>query len=297
MSLRKIDENITVPNLADFQAATKWESISCELLTPLHGGGVVARESDKDLPVRVTEIRGGLRFWWRILAQYKFRLPENQIRETEFALWGGIGEQAQASLVFLRVQVHNKLQIVPLNTYVKSMNDTLGYALFTARRTQTGLPEMKLGEKGLKWTLQYAFDDKITPNQKEQVLETLRWWATLGGIGGRTRRGCGVFLAQGVSLVSLAEMEAIGCKILNPKQESQDKILLAWSDAIDFWKKKRESHKSQFKNLLGRNDEHSRHLATVFSRPVCVDNGQWRGMVIVLPNSSADVKKILGVTA
>lgn len=289
MALRKIDENIPIPNFEKVQAAApKWESISCELLTPLHGGGVVARESDKDLPVRVTEIRGGLRFWWRILAQYKFRLPENKIRETEFALWGGIGEQAQASLVFLRVQVQNKLQIVPTKNYPKQ-----SYALFTADLD----PKMDLGKEGLKWTLQYAFDDKITSNQKEQVLETLRWWATLGGIGGRTRRGCGVFLAQGVSLVSLAEMEAIGCKILNPKQGSQDKILLAWSDAIDFWKKKRESHKSQFKNLLGRKDEHSRHLATVFSRPVCVDNGQWRGMVIVLPNSSAEVKKILGVRA
>lgn len=298
MSLRKIDENIAVPNWADFQAAVpKWESISCELLTPLHGGGVVARESDKDLPVRVTEIRGGLRFWWRILAQYKFRLPENKIRETEFALWGGIGEQAQASLVFLRVQVHNKLQTVPLNTYVKSMNDTLAYALFTARRTQTGLPEMKLGEKGLKWTLQYIFDDKIKHDQKEQVLETLRWWATLGGIGGRTRRGCGVFAVQGLNLVSEQEMRDLGCQILySGSLKSQDKIQLAWSDAVAFWKTTRKSHKDKFNQLLGKNDEHSRHLAKVFSRPVFV-NGQWCGMVIVLPNSSADVKKILGVTA
>lgn len=289
MALRKIDENITVPNLADFQAAApKWESISCELLTPLHGGGVVARESDKNLPVRVTEIRGGLRFWWRILAQYKFRLPENQIRETEFALWGGIGEKAQASLVFLRVQVHNKLQIVPTKNYPKQ-----SYALFTADLD----PKMDLGKEGLKWTLQYAFDKKITPNQKEQVLETLRWWATLGGIGGRTRRGCGVFAAQGLNLVSEQEMRDLGCAILfSGSLKSQDKIQLAWSDAIVKWKEIRKSHKSQFKKLLGDDNEYSRHLATVSSRPVCV-NGQWRGMVIVLPNSSADVKKILGVTA
>lgn len=45
-----------------------WQGIRCELVTPLHGGGVVARESDEKLPVRVTAIRGQLRFWWRFLA-------------------------------------------------------------------------------------------------------------------------------------------------------------------------------------------------------------------------------------
>lgn len=291
MALRKIDGNISIPNLADFQAAApKWESLDCELLTPLHGGGVKERESDKDLPIRVSEIRGGLRFWWRILAKYKFKLPENQIRETEFALWGGIGEKAQASLVFLRVQVHNKLQIVPTKNYSKQ-----AYALFTADLD----PKMDLGKEGLKWTLQYAFDNRITSTQKEQVLETLRWWATLGGIGGRTRRGCGVFLAQGVSLVSEQEMRDLGCEILfsSDNLKSQDKIQFAWSDAIAFWKETRKSHKNKFCQLLGRNDEHSRHLATVFSRPVCVGNGQWHGMVIVLPNSSAEVKQILGVSS
>lgn len=294
MALRKIAENITIPNLADVQAAApKWESLNCELLTPLHGGGVKARESDKDLPIRVTEIRGGLRFWWRFLAQYKFRLPENEIRETEFALWGGIGEKAQASLVFLRVNMLNKLEMIS----PPSNDVNLAYALFTTRADKrNNKPEMRLGKAGLKWTLQYAFDNKITPTQKEQVLETLRWWATLGGIGGRTRRGCGVFLAQGLDLVSVAEMEAIGCKILNPKRENPTNILSAWSEAISDWKAMRESHKSQFKKLLGNDNEHSRHLATVFSRPVCVDvdNKQWRGMVIVLPNSSAEVKQILG---
>lgn len=294
MALREVNPNIAIPDV-DFEAVkAQWQTISCELVTPIHGGGVVARESDKDLPVRVTEIRGGLRFWWRILAQYKFRLPENQIRETEFALWGGIGEQAQASLVFLRVKVQNKLQIVPLNTYVKSMNDTLGYALFTARRTQTGMPEMKLGEKGLRWNLQYCFDQKISDEQKNQVLETLRWWVTFGGIGGRTRRGCGAFTVEGLPLISEQEMRDLGCQILySGSLKSNAKA--AWIDAIAVWKEKRREHKEAFRKLLGKNDEHSRHLATVFSRPV-YDGSQWRAMVLMLPNSSQEVKNILGKT-
>ena len=87
-----------------------WQEIHCELVTPLHGGGVVARESDEKLPVRVTAIRGQLRFWWRLLAHQKWDLSGKSLREAEFRLWGGIGEEAAASLVFLRVQVQNKLQ-------------------------------------------------------------------------------------------------------------------------------------------------------------------------------------------
>lgn len=297
MTLRKIDEHIAIPDLSQF-STPQWTTLTCELLTPLHGGGVVARESDKDLPIRATEIRGGLRFWWRVLAQYKWGYATPQIlREKEFALWGGIDDSGHASLVFFRVHMHNALQLVSHKQYASSMNAPLGYALFTTRKTNTGLPEMKLGKEGLQWTLAYAFDRKISDEQREQVLETLRWWATLGGIGGRTRRGCGVFAVQGLNLVSEQEMRDLGCQILfSGSLKSQDKIQLAWIDAISSWKEIRKSHKHSFRNLLGRNDEHSRHLATVFSRPVCVD-GQWRGMVIVLPNSSADVKKILGVTA
>lgn len=56
------------------ESKEEWQEIYCELVTPLHGGGVVARESDDKLPVRVTAIRGQLRFWWRLLAQQKWNL-------------------------------------------------------------------------------------------------------------------------------------------------------------------------------------------------------------------------------
>lgn len=275
-----------------FESKGDWQEIRCELVTPLHGGGVVARESDEKLPVRVTAIRGQLRFWWRFLAHQKWNLSGKRLREAEFRLWGGIGEEAAASLVFLRVQVQNKLQETLFSDCVRGLNDPLGYALFTARATKE-LPEMRLGQKGLQWIVQWRLSEKANETDKQQVLETLRWWVTLGGLGGRTRRGCGVFMAEGVEPVSTDEMCELGCKILF--SGSDKKVKDAWIDAINEWKETRRKHKAEFRRLLGRNDEHSRHLATIFSRPV-YESGQWHGMVIMLPNSSPEVKQILEKT-
>ncbi|HET6644216.1 MAG TPA: type III-B CRISPR module RAMP protein Cmr1, partial [Fimbriimonadales bacterium] len=39
--------------------------VSLELATPMIGGGAVAGAPDEHWPIRPTEIRGHLRFWWR----------------------------------------------------------------------------------------------------------------------------------------------------------------------------------------------------------------------------------------
>ena len=88
-------------------------------------------------------------------------------------------------------------------------------------------------------------------------------------------------------------MRELGCTILFSGNLTTDRR--AWIDAITEWKEMRRKYKTEFRRLLGRNDEHSRHLATIFSRPV-YESGQWRGMVIMLPNSSPEVKQILEKT-
>jgi len=208
-----------------------WQEIYCELVTPLHGGGVVARESDEKLPVRVTAIRGQLRFWWRLLAYQKWNLSGKRLREAEFRLWGGIGEEAAASLVFLRVQIQNKLQEASLSDYA----GPLGYALFTVRATKE-LPEMRLGKEGLRWIVQWRLSEKANETDKQQVLETLRWWVNFGGVGARTRRGCGAFVVKDSSNpvfkqpLSVDEVMQAGCKlVLRP---STNCALKAWKEAV-----------------------------------------------------------------
>lgn len=290
------DKKIIHINEHDSISAVKqnWESIDCCLVTPLHGGGVKARESDKDMPIRVTEIRGQLRFWWRLLAKYKWKIEDSKLRKQEFALWGGMSdgeEDGKASLVFLRVCSKQRLKLVPITKYY----DTLDYALFTARATGDGLPEMKLGNEGFEWHLEYAFDNKITDEQKQQFYETLRWFVTLGGFGGRTRRGCGAFSADGVKLVSEQEMEKLGCQILFASTELYDNPIIAWRDVIAKWKDMRQV---QYKySIQSSKVSNHRHFSNILSKPVRVIDNQenskkWKGMIIILPNCIREIRDI-----
>ena len=43
-----------------------------KLITPLYGGGVEAGKTDSVTPIRGTEIRGQLRFWWRAMRGGQF---------------------------------------------------------------------------------------------------------------------------------------------------------------------------------------------------------------------------------
>lgn len=247
MSLRKIDETIELPDLSDFQAAKEyadqWQSLNCRLVTPLYGGGVKARESDVAMPIRVAGIRGQLRFWWRLLAQHQFKLPEKDIRAAEFALWGGTSSDddngGQASLVFLRVkdvkfkdktifQADNAT--VMYTEYAPRQSSILNYALFPLRDTDT-----RLFLPDLTWKLEWRFDKRITEQQKKQVIDTLRWWATFGGIGARTRRGCGAFeLIDGtqpeiLKPISVDEIQAAQCKLA---MRDANSAISAWELAV-----------------------------------------------------------------
>src|SRR5260221_14426829 len=59
-----------------------------ELITPLFGGGVTPAEADPVTPVRGTEIRGHLRFWWRACYAGKFKGNLAAMKKAEDTLWG-----------------------------------------------------------------------------------------------------------------------------------------------------------------------------------------------------------------
>ncbi len=73
MAIRNPDPSIDIPHIEDIDmtSAIQWHSLKCRLVTPMYGGGVTSTVVDTDMPIRVTGIRGQLRFWWRLLAQVK----------------------------------------------------------------------------------------------------------------------------------------------------------------------------------------------------------------------------------
>ena len=200
MSLRVPNENIEVPPVTAIEPVLEWHTLSCELVTPMYGGGVKSVVVDEQMPIRASSIRGQLRFWWRLLAKQKWQLgTDKQIQQQEFALWGGMGasdEDGTASQVFLRVSgvpSSNKIR-QSLVDYDDSSLSQLRYVLFPAyNETDPALQPHKLLKPEISWKLAFAFSPLLTKDnkRKKQVIETLQWWASFGGLGFRSRKGLG----------------------------------------------------------------------------------------------------------
>ncbi len=248
-----------------------WNSMRCRLVTPMYGGGVQAAIPDIKMPIRVAAIRGQLRFWWRLLAKQKWNLQGEALHQAESALWGGMGANdtdGQASKVFLRVK-EIKFKGKPVETqqrevltalfteYAPDMNSPLNYALFSARPAQGQAPSIRLFKPDLKWELHWRLAVSASEDDKQQVLETLRWWVMFGGVGARTRRGCGAFIVETCSIqeimqpISVEEAQEAGCRLV--MRQEKGKAEQAWKEAVMRLRDFRQ------KPNVGRNQQNNGH--------------------------------------
>ena len=229
------------PNLqiAPQDAQTAWEkahstvesdfvvTARCTLITPVFGGGVKPGEVDRSLPIRAGALRGQLRFWWRLL-NGAGRKPTD-LFVAESALWGGISSKGpQASQVTLQVKAK-----------------PVGNHQLTARRRQRDFPayalilersdDPKLLNAGYDFELVLRFKRNVTDQQREQVIEALRWWASFAGVGARTRRGLGAVrvISTDVDLkpVSIKEVESRGGRMI--LGQSGRNAVHAWKKAVE----------------------------------------------------------------
>jgi CRISPR-associated protein Cmr1 len=212
------------------KTAIQWRTYQCELVTPLYGGGVEGGQVDESMPIRASAIRGQLRFWWRLLAKYKWKLGTvDEIRRQEFLIWGGIGETALASQVYLRVEdINGDISPEACQEIIREAKrdgrvverlrwmdwaEPYAYALFPAQgRLERGDPKdpAKLVRPGLRWVLRVGCTSEAFD---VQVLEALRWWSSFGGVGARTRRGVGAVLVSGIEPVNQEEIELAQCQL------------------------------------------------------------------------------------
>ena len=192
----------------------KWHTVHCELITPMYGGGTVSTKVDTKMPIRVSSIRGQLRFWWRLLAKHKWQISD--LRKAETDLWGGMNQgkdDGKASKVLLKVTNLPTVQTVKNNLVSYENFPRLKYVLFAAyNETDPSLkPHKLLKADGITWDLDFAFTPTVSPEQKTQVIETLQWWANFGGLGFRSRKGLGAFY------VSKSQDFPQICEILTPE--------------------------------------------------------------------------------
>ncbi|OFC30537.1 type III-B CRISPR module RAMP protein Cmr1 [Acidithiobacillus caldus] len=255
--MRRTPEHLNLPKLAPIHLYR--ESVmkfACTLVTPLYGGGVETGKIDAAMPIRATSIRGQLRFWWRITNRKRFTGPDKhrEMFEAEREIWGGLGnaETLRSSKVDIRVTDLQILQSpAPAARYDKKPQGGYktfpawekwaggpvgGYILFPAqgKANAAGIqiePGKLLKPNSVTWTLEIQFRDDCSAETREQVLTALRWWASFGGLGARTRRGLGAVKVDDLRPVNPDEAKEQGCTLVL-QTSPQENAIEAWQKAI-----------------------------------------------------------------
>ncbi|GHG09736.1 type III-B CRISPR module RAMP protein Cmr1 [Deinococcus piscis] len=205
----------------NFTPTTALESFTVHLktITPMFGGGAETRKANEQNPVRAASVRGHLRFWWRATAGAGYASAK-ALYEAESEIWGSTEGAGK-----VRVEVTEQKASAP---YFPSLPRYMSYATF---------PFQEQRAKGIEAAraIDVEFKVKITcpPELRPQVETALHAWIFFGGIGSRTRRGCG-------------SLELVGGEAKPPKAVSKGERLLtalpqvyflsrAQNDAVKAW--------------------------------------------------------------
>ncbi|MDR1649708.1 MAG: type III-B CRISPR module RAMP protein Cmr1 [Synergistaceae bacterium] len=186
------------------------KSFDMELITPLYGGGAVAGVNDPRFPIRPLSIRGQLRFWWRATRGARFDTAERLFKEEE-KIWGSV-EKPSGTVVEVTAPEWNQSR-----SYIGPRDDNYGfrrfgpegYVLFPAAADTS---RHNLVKEGLEFKVRISFERRF----KADILCAVWAWSSFGGIGARTRRGCG----------------ALFCKELSPEKAVPDSIARWWKGKI-----------------------------------------------------------------
>lgn len=235
--------------LESLPAAGRWtKPYEVHLLTPIFGGGVVSGQPEPVLPIRTREVLYQLRFWWRILKVADLRrrgVPDQpcQLRKEETELFGWRGKRRS------RVHAVIKMLADPEKKSMYKWRESIPKLIKNTWSLKYASPLSEPNKRSFKnemqnaRSLEYAFWDSLVEGkeclcfnpdspafqlrlgldlvtgqheQKRELEEALRWWASFGGLGARTRRGMGAVWVQnssGMVLPPVTEEEAanFGC--------------------------------------------------------------------------------------
>lgn len=203
------------------------KSYVIKLITPLIGGGVDVRVNDPVTLIRVPTIRGHLRFWWRATAGAQYETVA-ELRTAEAEIWG---DTKNPSPIGMKVVVDGSgsskpekwAELVKVAKTNKQTGQTFsdwdpkvegwgsefpGYALFPFQRQKPNpsknqeLEQPPLIVRKVRFTLTVtcpntAPDGNEDTNPYLKAVQTALWaWTNFGGLGSRTRRGCGALYCE-----------------------------------------------------------------------------------------------------
>jgi CRISPR-associated protein Cmr1 len=204
------------------------ERYTVEVITPIYGGGVVSGVPDKDMPIRASGIMYQIRFWWRLLKFKELGGDWEKIRAQELRLFGQAAREDKT--IDYRCRVRLQVEMVSDSPTEKARRRDYVYA------GNTYVDE--IFKAGIKFNLviQYCrLENEELRKNAALVRTAVRWWASFGGIGGRTRRGMGSVRVSRLNnpLLPVSGNEALkyGCELRekNPRYSAMD----AWKTATN----------------------------------------------------------------
>jgi len=161
-------------------------TLDIDVITPMFGGGYEPGQVDADCVVRAAEIRGHLRYWWRAVGAARFSSPK-ELFDAEEGLWGST---ECPGTVRTEVRIVNPGRSRPYTAIAgKPSSKTgsgVGYFLFPFQAKKTGTPGAEARED-----VRFSLRLEVPGSRREEVERAVRAWLTFGGVGARTRRGCG----------------------------------------------------------------------------------------------------------
>ena len=207
-----------------------------ETVTIMVGGGAVSGQIDDSMPIRATSIRGSLRYFWRLPKSSELG---DRLKRREEEIFGST--DFPSPLVVTVEILSQPIQIDPKNASEVPKFGPIAYALFPSIEnnqnvTAVGLrfavcfqwptqDELDIRRKAQNKTREKSKKEKY-PDTVDAIDEDIKMaisaWIVFGGIGGRTRRGCGAITCR----------ETLG---KNPKLPARIFMGPATSSATEAW--------------------------------------------------------------
>jgi CRISPR-associated protein Cmr1 len=186
---------VRTPDLETLRAQTKTAfvadtlSLEVELITPLFGGGVIPKKLDEVCWLRASEVKAGLRFWWRAIYGHSYPTIK-ELHEEEAKRFGSAKvNNSVASPVAVKVK-ETRRTAPPLCADL--IKDARKIVYFTGMKMKkTDPPGADLLAVGARASVTIIFRNGFETMMRQEILRAFVAWLVFGGVGARTRRGAG----------------------------------------------------------------------------------------------------------
>lgn len=256
--------NTTPPEFEDSLLCEKGittDTYTIKIVTPMFGGGTRPGQIDEDMPIRASSIRGHLRYWWRMLYG---KGNSSEMFKEESELWGCAacddGQKnttsiAPAAVLTVAVgkitfngiiQMRNSAGKFKMNYRKKDFNfnfEKYGpemYALFSARENNE-----KLLDCGYEFDLLVSYYSDIDVTRKKQISNSIKLWCLLGGIGSRTRRGCGSLSLEKINNINNVINKEDIIEYFDIYVKEVENPLKGWKISLDTYMCFRQMHRGK----------------------------------------------------